>query len=247
MRYVMIPARRASTRLPNKALLPIHGTPMVLWTARRASAFAQTVGAKVVVASDDKEIIALCQNAGFDACMTPSCQSGTDRLASLADMLLLHDDDVVLNVQGDEPMLPIALMAQTMDLLENSNADVATLRTVCDDGDIDNPNVVKVVVDDHAQALYFSRAGIPFDRDGVGVVRYRHVGLYAYRVRALRAFAKLPINTLERTENLEQLRFLGANFSIATALAQCDLPHGVDTHADWQAMCALDYQTFSKL
>lgn len=238
--HLVIPARYHSTRLLAKPLLPIHGQPMILWTAKRAQAvsFADTV----CVATDDARIEAVVREAGIRVAMTDSAHaSGTDRLAQVARDLGFADDDIVINVQGDEPMVPQLLLEQVMQLLlDNPECAMATLCEPIDDEEAFlRASVVKVVMDNAGRALYFSRAPIPHDRDGVGQVAYRHLGLYAYRVRMLKAFSGWQQGVLERLESLEQLRVLEHGERIACAVAKVSLPAGVDTQADLDRLNAL--------
>lgn len=240
MHYVIIPARRASTRLPDKPLLPIHGKPMILWTAERAKRYCDTHDARLIIATDDADILALCQ--GFDVMMTKKDHAcGTDRLFEVAKRRGLADDTIVVNVQGDEPLIPPDLIAQVVDLLkQNPSADVATLIEPCDSTMATLPSVVKTVVDDAGFALYFSRAMIPSGGDKF----WRHLGLYAYRVHALGAFDATPMGALECAESLEQLRFLSMGKKIITAPACVSLPKGVDTPDDLAMMNAIAKDVF---
>ena len=222
---VAIPARYAASRLPGKPLRLIGGDPMVLHVARRALA----AGAREVwVATDDARIAEALNGSGVQVAMTSADhQSGTDRLAECARIAGWADDTIVVNLQGDEPFAP---------------ADgIATLAAPIDDIEILlDPNAVKVVLAANGDALYFSRAPVPWPRDAFARDRtampqgrwLRHIGIYGYRVSALRAFAALSPGTLERTESLEQLRALEAGWRIAVALAPSPFPPGVDTPED---------------
>jgi 3-deoxy-manno-octulosonate cytidylyltransferase (CMP-KDO synthetase) len=243
----LIPARLASTRLPDKPLADIDGEPMVLHVARRARAS----GARLVaVATDSPRVRDAVEAGGVAAVMTRADHpSGTDRLAEAADRLGLADDEIVVNVQGDEPQVPPALVASVAALLRASpDCAIATAAHAIDDAaDWMSPNVVKVVVDAAGRAMYFSRAPIPFARDALagfprrlpaalpaalaGAV-LRHVGLYAYRVSFLRAYRALAPSPLESIEALEQLRALWHGHRIAVAIADEAPPAGVDTPAD---------------
>ena len=236
---VAIPARHASTRLPGKPLLPIGGEPMVLHVARRALA----AGAREVwVATDDQRIADALHGRGVQVAMTSSGHaSGTDRLAECAAIAGWADDTIVVNLQGDEPFAPadgIACVARTV---ADSGAGIATLCTPIDAVEtLLDPNAVKVVRAANGDALYFSRAPVPWPRDAFARDRatlppgewLRHIGLYGYRVAALRAFAALPPGRLEQLEALEQLRALEAGWRIAVALAPSPFPPGVDTPED---------------
>ena len=236
---VAIPARDAASRLPGKPLRLIGGEPMVLHVARRALA----AGAREVwVATDDARIAEALNGSGVQVAMTSADhQSGTDRLAECARIAGWADDTIVVNLQGDEPFAPadgIACVARTV---ADSGAGIATLAAPIDDIEILlDPNAVKVVLAANGDALYFSRAPVPWPRDAFARDRtampqgrwLRHIGIYGYRVSALRAFAALSPGTLERTESLEQLRALEAGWRIAVALAPSPFPPGVDTPED---------------
>ena len=236
---VAIPARYAASRLPGKPLRLIGGEPMVLHVARRALA----AGAREVwVATDDARIAEALNGSGVQVAMTSADhQSGTDRLAECARIAGWADDTIVVNLQGDEPFAPadgIACVARTV---ADSGAGIATLAAPIDDIEILlDPNAVKVVLAANGDALYFSRAPVPWPRDAFARDRtamphgrwLRHIGIYGYRVSALRAFAALSPGTLERTESLEQLRALEAGWRIAVALAPSPFPPGVDTPED---------------
>jgi 3-deoxy-manno-octulosonate cytidylyltransferase (CMP-KDO synthetase) len=238
---VLIPARYASTRLPAKALADIGGRPMVVRVAERArSSGAQ----RVVVATDDPRIAAAVASHGFDAIMTRATHAtGTDRLAEAAALLALAPDEIVVNAQGDEPLLDPALMRRVAHLL--AERDDAAMATAChriiDPTEGFNPNVVKVVLDARNYALYFSRATIPWARDAfAGGARaipadlplYRHYGLYAYRVRFLQAFPRLAPAPIESFEALEQLRALWHGHRIVVEIAAGTPAPGVDTEDD---------------
>ena len=236
---VAIPARYAASRLPGKPLRLIGGEPMVLHVARRAMA----AGAREAwVATDDLRIAEALQGSGVQVAMTsPDHASGTDRLAECSRIAGWADDTIVVNLQGDEPFAPadgIACVARTV---ADSGAGIATLAAPIDDIEILlDPNAVKVVLAANGDALYFSRAPVPWPRDAFARDRtampqgrwLRHIGIYGYRVSALRAFAALSPGTLERTESLEQLRALEAGWRIAVALAPSPFPPGVDTPED---------------
>ena len=236
---VAIPARYASTRLPGKPLRLIGGTPMILHVAQRALA----AGAREVwVATDDARIADALQGSGVRVAMTsPKHASGTDRLAECARIAGWAEEAVVVNLQGDEPFAPVDGIACVARAVVDSGAGIATLATPIDDIDtLLDPNAVKVVRADNGDALYFSRAPVPWPRDAFARDRttmpegqwLRHIGIYGYRVRALRAFAELPPGRLEQVEALEQLRVLEAGWRIAVALAPSPFPPGVDTEAD---------------
>jgi 3-deoxy-manno-octulosonate cytidylyltransferase (CMP-KDO synthetase) len=237
----VIPARHASTRLPGKPLALIAGTPMVVHVHRLA---ARSGAAEVIVATDDARIRAACAAAGAEVEMTSERHvSGTDRIAEVAERRGWADGDLVVNVQGDEPLLPPALVAQVAALLAATPAAaIATLATPVEtEADYLDPNVVKVVARPDGFALYFSRAPVPWDRDGSAEVpastdrhrgARRHIGLYAYRVSALRQLASAPAALLERREGLEQLRALAIGLPIVVADAVEPPGPGVDTRED---------------
>jgi 3-deoxy-manno-octulosonate cytidylyltransferase (CMP-KDO synthetase) len=244
---VLIPARMASTRLPRKPLADIGGLPMVVRVARRA---AESGAMQVVVAADDPEIVAACAHHDVAAVLTRTDHpSGSDRLAEACGQLGLDGDDVVVNVQGDEPLIDPALVGQCAALLaERQDCVMATAAHPIDsDADYGNPNVVKVVLDAAGRALYFSRAPIAWWRDGnaAGPLRrptpapLRHVGLYAYRAAFLRAFPLLPPAPIESTEALEQLRVLWHGHRIAVHVAEQAPGTGVDTPEDLERVRAL--------
>jgi len=237
---VAIPARYASTRLPGKPLQLIAGDPMVLHVARRALA----AGAREVwVAADDERIARALEGSGVRVAMTSSRhQSGTDRLAECADIAGWADDLTVVNLQGDEPFAPAAGIRHLAATLAASGAPMATLATAIEDAaTLFDPNAVKLVRAANGDALYFSRAPVPWPRDAFAADRsrlppgdawLRHIGIYAYRAGFLRRFAAMPPGALEQVEALEQLRALEAGHRIAVALAPEPFPPGVDTPED---------------
>jgi 3-deoxy-manno-octulosonate cytidylyltransferase (CMP-KDO synthetase) len=230
---VAIPARYESVRLPGKPLADIHGKPMIVWVYEAARRSRAT---EVIIATDDERIAAACRTAGARVELTAAHHaSGTDRIAELAARLAWADDDIVVNVQGDEPLLPPRLVDQVAALLEDEPAaGVATLVTpVRDEREFHDPNVVKVVGDGAGGALYFSRAPIPYSRDGAlpGSAR-RHIGIYAYRARSLKAIAAARPCAPETAERLEQLRALWLGIRILIADAVEVPPRAVDTAED---------------
>jgi 3-deoxy-manno-octulosonate cytidylyltransferase (CMP-KDO synthetase) len=230
----VIPARLASTRLPRKMLREIAGKPLVgvVYEAVRSSPLL----AEVRIATDSEEIMAVCRKHGWKAQMTSSThRSGTERVHEVSDR---EPAEVYINVQGDEPLIRPEHIASLLQVMENPAAQVGTLMTPAAAVDIANPNAVKVVTDLSGRALYFSRATIPFDRDGARPAYFKHLGLYAYRKTALDRFVKLPESTLERSERLEQLRFLENGIAIYVG----ETPHdsvGVDTEEDLQRVIAI--------
>ncbi len=242
---VIIPARYASTRFPGKPLIDLHGKPMVVRVAERA---ALSSAARVVVATDDSRIANACTAAGIHVAMTRSDHAtGTDRLSEVVTQLALNDDAVVVNVQGDEPLIPVDVIDQVASLLlQRPDAAVATFcHPIHDAADAVNSNVVKCVLNEAGEAMYFSRAPIPFARDAwgdavgsppQGLPMYRHIGLYAYRASFLRIFPTLAIPAIERFEALEQLRALAHGYRIAAAVIPSALPPGIDTPEDYQRL-----------
>jgi len=236
---VLIPARYASTRFPGKPLADIGGRPMVVRVCERAR---ESGASPVCVATDDQRIAEAVRRHGFDARMTrPDHASGTERIAEAAAQLGIADDTIVVNVQGDEPLIAPQLIARVAKALqEDAQASVATAcHPIRDAAAFANPNVVKVVLDAKGGALYFSRAGIPFPRDGGAPAAYRHVGIYAYRMAFLRRYAALAPAPLEAVEQLEQLRVLWHGYRIAAVIEEGAIPPGVDTPADLQAVIKL--------
>jgi 3-deoxy-manno-octulosonate cytidylyltransferase (CMP-KDO synthetase) len=224
----VIPARLASTRLSRKVLRPIAGRPMVEWVWRAASASGRMD--PVLVATDAEEVAAVCQERGIPVVITsPECASGSDRVREVARQI---DADIYVNIQGDEPTLTPDFFPPLLELFDRPEVEVATLAVPCPPCEIDNPNAVKVVIALDGHALYFSRATIPFDRDGAGAVSYRkHLGIYAYRKAALERFAAMPPSWIEQVERLEQLRLLDNGIDIYVAAAPRDTI-GVDTEED---------------
>ena len=242
---MVIPARYASTRFPGKPLIDLQGKPMVVRVAERA---AKSSAATVVVATDDQRIADACMRAGVQVVMTRSDHAtGTDRLSEVVTQLGLNDDAVVVNVQGDEPLIPATVIDQVAALLQRQpGAAMATLcHPIHDVADALSSNVVKCVLNEAGEAIYFSRAPIPFARDAwavgingmpAGLPMYRHIGLYAYRAAFLRKFPLLTVPAMERFEALEQLRALAHGYQIAAAVIDSSLPPGIDTPEDYQRL-----------
>jgi len=235
----IIPARLASSRLPNKPLADIAGKPMVVRTAERALASGASA---IMVATDHADIVAACEAHGVPVRMTRSDHpSGTDRIAEVAASMQLPADAVVVNVQGDEPLIDPALIGATAALV-NAQVPMATAaHPLHDVAEVFNPNVVKVVLDKSGRALYFSRATIPWHRDAfatsreqlpAGYTPLRHIGLYAYRNDFLQQYPQLDISPLEQIEALEQLRVLWHGYPIAVHVTQTSPAPGVDTLED---------------
>lgn len=230
---VVIPARYAATRLPGKPLRELAGEPMLVHVLRRAQ---ESGAGEVWVATDDQRIAAVAQGHGAAVQMTSRAhQSGTDRLAEVVQRQGWADDDIVVNLQGDEPLMQGALIARVAGAV-TADSDIATacvpIETLAEYRD---PNVVKLVCDEAGNALYFSRAPIPHRRDGHGLPdagAWRHLGLYAYRVAALKRFAAAQPTGLEQSEKLEQLRALGMGMRIVVVRAAVAPGPGVDTEAD---------------
>lgn len=234
--HVVVPARYASTRFPGKPLADIAGKPMVVRVCERAAASG---AAAVHVATDDDRISDAVKAAGFAVVPTRTDHpSGTDRIAEAVRRLKLADEALVVNVQGDEPLIEPALIAQVARRLqERPDASLASAcHPIGDEAEMGNPNVVKVVLDAAGYALYFSRARIPFPRDKAGAPTYRHVGLYAYRARYLHEYTSLLPSPLERAEALEQLRALWYGHRIAMVTSEAAVPPGVDTREDLEAV-----------
>lgn len=244
---VVIPARYGSTRLPGKPLLDIAGKPMV----QRVWEQAALSGAdEVIIATDDQRIAEVAKAFGANVCMTdPAHPSGTDRLQQVASSQGWPDDRVVVNVQGDEPLIPPSVIDQVAaNLLACSGAGVATLcEPILDVQELLNPNAVKVVADTNGMALYFSRAAVPWPRDEYAPTMtkmpignwYRHIGIYAYRTEFLHRYVSWPPAPLEQLEQLEQLRALYNGVGIHVELAALPVPGGVDTAEDLEAARAL--------
>jgi 3-deoxy-manno-octulosonate cytidylyltransferase (CMP-KDO synthetase) len=246
---VLIPARLASTRLPNKPLADIAGIPMVVRVAQRVRSGVPT-SARIVVAADHSSIVRACQDHGVEAILTREDHaSGSDRLAEACDHLALGDSEIVVNVQGDEPLIDTTLVQAVADVLQaQPQASMGTAAHAIDTvSDFTNPNVVKVVLDAAGLAMYFSRAPIAWWRDGFaqGIetlpqpTPLRHIGIYSYRVGFLRLFPKLPQAPIEVTEALEQLRAMWHGHRIAVHLSAHAPGPGVDTPQDLERVRAI--------
>lgn len=237
---IVIPARFASSRLPGKPLMDIAGKPMIQHVYDRAK---ESIASEVIIATDDERIEQVCKAFGADVCMTRADHpSGTDRLAEVASQRAFADNDIIVNVQGDEPCLPASLINQVAnDLKQHPDADIATLYSqINQEKQVFDPNVVKVVMNGQGYALYFSRAPIPWMRDHFDqqstlppeLPHYRHIGLYGYRASFLKHYAELSPCVLEQEESLEQLRALYHGKRIHLTVAQVNPGHGVDTEQD---------------
>jgi 3-deoxy-manno-octulosonate cytidylyltransferase (CMP-KDO synthetase) len=232
---VVIPARYASTRLPGKPLLDIAGKPMVVRVAEQA---AKSGANEIIIATDFKKILDAAEGSGIKAVMTRvDHASGTDRIAEVAQQLNWADDDIVVNVQGDEPLIdPKLIQEVAAHLAQNKDAVMATTcHAIHDEASLLNPNIVKVVMGENGNALYFSRSPIPYPRDDLykqNIQAYRHIGIYAYRVGFLKQYANLAVTELEKIESLEQLRVLHHGYKIGVTIAENAPASGVDTQED---------------
>ncbi len=239
---VVIPARYQSTRLPGKPLADIGGKPMIQWVYEQSL----LAGAeRVIIATDDSRVEQVAKGFGGTVCMTsPDHQSGTERLAEVVSLMGIEDDHTIVNVQGDEPLIPPAIIRQVADNLALSNAPMATLAVeIKDQEEVFNPNAVKVVTDSEGYALYFSRATIPWDRDNFAandkaIVQplMRHIGIYAYRAGFINTYINWQPSQLEKIECLEQLRVLWYGEKIHVAVALEAPPAGVDTSEDLETV-----------
>lgn len=249
MRFiVVIPARYAAQRLPGKPLVDLHGRPLIVHVCQRAQSSG---AAQVIVATDDERVRAACAAAGVDVQMTSAQHaSGTDRIAEVATQRGWSDEEIIVNLQGDEPLMPPADIEQAASLLHgHASADISTLCTPIHDlQEFLNPNVVKVTADQTGRALYFSRAPIPWNRDGAtaGVASQRqhqgalrHIGIYGYRAGALKRLAATPPSELEQLEKLEQLRALWLGMTIVVDVARQMPGPSVDTPEDLKRVAAL--------
>lgn len=244
---VLIPARFAASRLPGKPLRRLGDRPLIAHVVARALALPK---ARVVVATDHPDIAAAARAAGAEACMTPSAlPSGSDRLAWAVRELQIEPGRLIINLQGDEPLMPVACLQAVAERLRRGDVEIATLAVpLHDPAELLDPACVKLVLGAAGRALYFSRAPIPWDREawaGAGPARatavdaLRHIGLYAWRAETLCRFAALPPGRLERIELLEQLRALEVGWNIGVAMAPEPVPAGVDTFADLERVAAL--------
>jgi 3-deoxy-manno-octulosonate cytidylyltransferase (CMP-KDO synthetase) len=230
----VIPARLASTRLSRKVLRIIAGKPMLAWVYEAAKACPQLN--RVLIATDSEEVADLCRQNDFPFQLTsPDLPSGTDRLHAVAQLV---PADIYVNIQGDEPLLKPEHLTALLRPFAQPHVEVSTLKVLCTPENIANPNAVKVVTAADGRALYFSRATIPYDRDGISPPYWKHIGLYAYRKSTLNRFPTLPTSLLEQTERLEQLRFLENGISIHVEPTDFDTI-GVDTEEDLKRVEAL--------
>lgn len=231
---IVIPARFASLRLPGKPLRIIHEKPMIEWVYRAAQ---QADASDVVVATDDQRIVDVVEGFGGHACMTDSShRSGTDRILEVAHNLNWDKDCIVVNLQGDEPLMPVANINQVAANLATKDCAMATLHKEIDATQAQDPNLVKLVHDHQGFALYFSRSIIPYNRDGGVRKYYGHIGIYAYRVGFIETFSGLAPSDLEIAEALEQLRALCNGYPIHSEIAHALPGPGIDTEEDLVAV-----------
>lgn len=241
----IIPARYGSSRLPGKPLADIHGKPMVVHVMERA----RESGAKrVIVATDHPDVVKAVESAGGEVCLTRADhQSGTERLAEVIELCQFADDEIIVNVQGDEPLIPPVIIRQVAENLANSEAGMSTLAVPIETAEeAFNPNAVKVVRNAHGYAMYFSRAAIPWERERfavsketIGDVFLRHIGIYAYRAGFIRQYVKWEPSELEHIELLEQLRVLWYGEKIHVDVAKAIPSVGVDTPEDLERVRAI--------
>ncbi|MGF1696094.1 3-deoxy-manno-octulosonate cytidylyltransferase [Vibrio lamellibrachiae] len=242
---VVIPARFQSTRLPGKPLADIAGKPMIQWVYEQA---IQAGAEQVIIATDDKRVAQAVTSFGGQVCMTSADhESGTERLAEVAKVMNIPDDHIIVNVQGDEPLVPPSIIKQVAENLAGSVAPMATLGVeISDESEVFNPNSVKVVTDKEGYALYFSRATIPWDRDAfnkenpsVSQPLLRHIGIYAYRAGFINTYINWQPTALEKIECLEQLRVLWHGEKIHVDIAKEAPAAGVDTPEDLEIVRAI--------
>ncbi|MDH3337006.1 MAG: 3-deoxy-manno-octulosonate cytidylyltransferase [Gammaproteobacteria bacterium] len=239
---VVIPSRYESTRLPGKPLREINGKPMLEHVFERGT---ESRASEVVIATDDERIAAVAEGFGAHVCMTSDQhRSGTERIAEVCDLMGWDNDAIVVNLQGDEPAMPAALIDQCAALLDDSTVDIATLASpIATRQDFENPNVVKVIIDDTGNAIYFSRTAIPYAREKEQQAEAQHAalkhhGIYAYRCGILRRFVAAEPSQLEVCEQLEQLRALSLGMTIRVAIPSEKPGAGVDTEQDLEAAAA---------
>lgn len=248
--HIVIPARYASQRFPKKLLAKLVDKPVLQWVYELALRAGANGANSVVIATDHEEIFSAATGFGAKVIMTrDDHENGTERLAEVAEKMGWQGTEVIVNVQGDEPLLPISIIHQAVQALAGDvGADMATVASrIHDIQDVMNPNVVKLVTNYQNRALYFSRAPIPWDRDGFADTEaldpampvYRHIGLYAYRAELLSRYSSMPISPLEKWEKLEQLRLLHQGVHVAVSYADDIPPHGVDTPADLEKLHTL--------
>ncbi len=230
---IIIPARLASTRFPNKILANIHGIPMVIATAKRVQAIDN-----VTIAADTNEVVTLAQNYGFKAILTSqNHQSGTDRINEAASKLNLNDDEIIVNVQADEPFIEESVVRSVIERAKQSDAMITSACKKIDLLHVKDPNLVKVILDANNHAIYFSRSPIPYDREGGFEDYFGHLGIYAFRKKSLQTFCALPNAPLEHIEKLEQLRALYHGYKIAMVEVTSQ-SFGIDTPEDLEKALA---------
>lgn len=230
---IIIPAHLASTRFPGKILADIHGLPMVIATAKRVQNLDD-----VAIAADTEEVVALAHKHGFKAILTSKDhQSGTDRINEAALKLDLPEDEIIVNVQADEPFIEEAVVKSVMERARTTDAMITSACKKIDLVHVKDPNLVKVILDVHGNAIYFSRSAIPYDREGGFEDYFGHLGIYAFRKNALQTFCSLPNAPLEHIEKLEQLRAIYHGYTIAMVEVQSQ-SFGIDTHEDLERALA---------
>jgi 3-deoxy-manno-octulosonate cytidylyltransferase (CMP-KDO synthetase) len=233
MPVIIIPARLASTRFPGKILADIHGLPMVIATAKRVQNIDD-----VAIAADTEEVVTLAQKHGFKAISTSQKhQSGTDRINEAASKLSLPEDEIIVNVQADEPFIEEAVVKSVIECAKKTEAMITSACKKIDLLHVKDPNLVKVILDVHGNAIYFSRSAIPYDREGGFEGYFGHLGIYAFRKKALETFCTLPYAPIEHIEKLEQLRALYHGYKIAMVEVQSQ-SFGIDTPEDLERALA---------
>ena len=233
---IIIPARLASTRFPNKILANIHGLPMVIATAKRVQNLDD-----VAIAADTEEVVALAHDYGFKAILTSqNHQSGTDRINEAASKLSLSEDEIIVNVQADEPFIEEAVVKSVIERAKKTDAMITSACKKIDLSHVKDPNLVKVILNAHGNAIYFSRSAIPYDREGGFEGYFGHLGIYAFRKKSLETFCTLPYAPIEHIEKLEQLRAIYHGYSIAMVEVESQ-SFGIDTKEDLERAL-----TFSK-
>lgn len=224
---IIIPARLASTRFPNKILANIHGLPMVIATAKRVQNLDD-----VAIAADTEEVVALAHDYGFKAILTSqNHQSGTDRINEAASKLSLTEDEIIVNVQADEPFIEEAVVKSVIERAKNTDAMITSACKKIDLSHVKDPNLVKVILNAHGNAIYFSRSAIPYDREGGFEGYFGHLGIYAFRKKSLETFCTLSYAPIEHIEKLEQLRAIYHGYSIAMVEVESQ-SFGIDTKED---------------
>ena len=230
---IIIPARLASTRFPGKILADIHGLPMVIATAKRVQNLDN-----VAIAADTDEVVELAQKHGFKAILTSkNHQSGTDRINEAASKLNLPEDEIIVNVQADEPFIEEAVVKSVIERAQKTEAMITSACKKIDLLHVKDPNLVKVILDVHGNAIYFSRSAIPYDREGGFEGYFGHLGIYAFRKKALETFCALPYAPIEHIEKLEQLRAIYHGYKIAMVEVQSQ-SFGIDTPEDLERALA---------